>query len=334
MKKALVILLLVGLVMTAMVGVNNQTSAATVIKVAHVGAPVSPQSSIAEMWGKLVAEKTKGTVEIKQYGSSTLGSEQQIQEFVKAGTVDAGIVGSWSRLIPWAGIYETPFIWNDMNHFVKYWNGKYGVKAMATMEKETGVKMLFVAPHGSFRRLTNNVRPIKSAADMVGLKLRDPNVPAYSIVAKSLGAIPTPIDFSELYVALDRKVVDGQHNPLSHVVGSKFYEVQKYLSMVPYAIVPHVVGISMNVWKKLTPAQQKALLEAGKEVQNKYPEIALAEEQELLKQLEGKMTITYANEINLNSFKKIFREKALPELKSKYGKQASTVLNNVLSVGK
>lgn len=334
MKKTFVILLLVTLVMTVTVGVNNQTSAATVIKIAHVGAPVSPQSGIAEMWGKLVAQKTKGAVEIKQYGSSTLGSEQQIQEFVKAGTVDAGIVGTWSRLIPWAGIYETPFIWNDMDHFVKYWNGKYGAKAIAAMEKETGVKMIFVAPHGSFRRMTNNVRPIKSAADMNGIKLRDPNVPAYSIVAKALGAIPTPIDFSELYVALDRKVVDGQHNPLSHVVGSKFYEVQKYLSMLPYAIVPHVVGVNMNIWKKLTPAQQKALVQAGKEVQKNYPAVALSDEQELLKQLEGKMTITSEKEIDLNSFKKLFRDKALPELKAKYGERASEVLDDVLTVGK
>lgn len=331
MRKLLVILLALSLILSlAMVSV----SAATVIKIAHVGAPVSPQSDIAEMWGKLVAAQTKGAVEIKQYGSSTLGSEQQIQEFVKAGTVDAGIVGTWSRLIPWAGIYETPFIWNDMNHFVKYWSGPLGKKAIAAMEKETGVKMIFVAPHGSFRRLTNNLRPIKTPADMVGLKLRDPNVPAYSIVAKAMGATPTPIDFAELYVALDRKVVDGQHNPLSHVVGSKFDEVQKYLSMLPYAIVPHIVGVSMNVWNKLTPVQKTALLKAGAQVQKEYPAVALQDEQELLKQLQGKMTITTEKEINLAAFKKVFQEKALPELKAKYGERASEVLDDVLAAGK
>jgi C4-dicarboxylate-binding protein DctP len=205
---------------------------------------------------------------------------------------------------------------------------------MANMEKETGIKMIFVAPHGSFRRLTNNVRPIKTADDMKGLKLRDPNVPAYSIVAKALGATPTPIDFAELYVALDRKVVDGQHNPLSHVIGSKFYEVQKYLSMVPYAIVPHVVGISQNVWKKLTPAQQKAIMEAGAETQKEYPPVALKEEQEYVKELQGKMTITTDKDIDLKSFKKIFREKALPELKAKYDAKAYEVLEDVLSADK
>lgn len=333
MRKTLALFLV--LVMSLSLAALSASAAnVTVIKVGHVGAPVSPQSGIVDMWAKLVAEKTGGSVEIKQYGSSTLGSEQQIQELVKSGTVDAGVVGTWSRLAPWAGIYETPFIWNDMNHFVKYWSGKSGKKAMVDLEREAGVKMIFVAPHGSFRRLTNNVRPIKTPEDMKGLKLRDPNVPAYSIVAKALGATPTPIDFAELYVALDRKVVDGQHNPLSHVVGSKFYEVQKYLSMVPYAIVPHIVGISMNTWNRLTPAQQKAVIAAGLEVQKNYPAVALTEEQEYVKQLSDKMTITYEKDIDLKAFKKIFKEKALPELHKQYGDKAYQVLLDVLNAGK
>jgi C4-dicarboxylate-binding protein DctP len=301
-----------------------------VIKIGHVGAPVSPQQDIGEMFAKYVSEKTQGTVEIKLYGSSQLGSEKDLQQGVKAGTIDGLIAGSWERFISWTGVLQAPLIYRDLDHFTKVFSGPVGQELMATIEKELDVKPLFIAPHGSFRYITNSVRPIKSPADMKGLKLRDPDVPAYSAVTKALGATPVPMDFAELYVALDRKVVDGQHNPTSHIYGSKFYEVQKYLSMVPYGIPPHTVTLSKKAWNRLSEQQQKAVLEAAQETAVQYPVVAKKNNEELLEKLKDKIEILRPEEIDLEAFQKIFKEVSVPELNKVYGEQGAKYLKSIL----
>jgi tripartite ATP-independent transporter DctP family solute receptor len=316
------LLLVVCVVWGVLVMTPPHAHGAITIKIGHVGAPISPQQQAGEIFQKLVQEKTKGAVEIKLFGSSTLGSEQQLQEGVKAGSIDGLIAGTWERFLPWAGVFQTPFIYRDYDHFQKVVTGPVGKELMAAVEKELGVKPLFIVQHASFRRITNSVRPITKPEDMKGLKIRDPNVPAYSIVTKALGAVPVPMDFAELYMALSRKVVDGQHNPLAHIVGSKFYEVQKYLTLVPYGLPPHVVSLSMNAWKRLSEEQQKAVLEAGAETARIFPPRAIAEEREMIEFVRSKgMVVAEPKDINLAAFLKIFNEQCVPDLKKAYGEK-------------
>ena len=115
------------------------------------------------------------------------------------------------------------------------------------------------------RHLTNNVRPVKSPADMKGLKVRVMNNKVYVEMIKALGASPTPMAFSELYSALQQGTVDGQENPSAHIFTKRFYEVQKYASLTGHAYAPEPVLISMTAWKKLTPAQQEIIQSAANE---------------------------------------------------------------------
>lgn len=314
---------LVGLLVAAIVAMAApQASAAITIKVAHVGAPISPQQQAGEIFAKLVQGKTNGAVEIRLYGGSTLGSEQQLQEGVKAGTLDGLIAGTWESFLKWAGVFQAPFIYRDYDHFTKVVTGPVGQDLMAAVESELGVKPLFIVQHASFRRITNSVRAIKKPEDMKGLKIRDPNVPAYSIVTKALGAVPVPMDFSELYLALSQKAVDGQHNPLSHIVGSKFYEVQKYLTLLPYGMPPHIVSVSRNAWNRLSPDQQKAVLEAGAETAKVFPPQAIAGERDLIESVKAKgMVVAEPKDIDLAAFLKIFNEQCVPDLKKVYGEK-------------
>jgi C4-dicarboxylate-binding protein DctP len=319
------IMLWLGLALTL-----SDAVAGVAIRIGHVGAPISPQQQAGDIFVKLVQTKTNGAVEIKLFGGSTLGTEQQLQEGVKAGSIDGLIAGTWERFIPWAGVFQAPFIFRDYDHFQKVVTGPVGKELMAAVESELGVKPLFIVQHSSFRRITNSARPIHKPEDMKGLKIRDPNVPAYSVVTKALGAVPVPMDFAELYLALSRKVVDGQHNPLSHVVGSKFFEVQKYLTLVPYGLPPHVVSLSGNAWKKLSPDQQKAVLEAGAETAKIFPPQGIAEERELINQVKAKgMVVAEPKDIDLAAFLKIFNEQCVPELRKVYGEKW---VNAIMSV--
>ena len=298
----------------------SPVAAKTVLKIGHVGAPVSPQQQGGEVFAALVAFKSKGDIEIKLYHSATLGSEQQLQEGVKSGTIDGLIAGTWERYLPWAGVFQTPFIYRDFDHFMNVITGPVGEELMGAVEKELNVKPLFILPHGSFRRPTNDVRPITKPADMKGLKIRDPNVPAYSIVTKAMGAIPVPMDFKELYMALSRKVVAGQHNPFSHIVGSKFYEVQKYVSLLPYGLPPHIVTLSKKAWGKLSESQQKIVMAAAKEAAIMTPSLGLAQERDFINFVKSKgMQVAEEKDIELDKFLAIFETVCVPQLKEAYG---------------
>ena len=127
-----------------------------------------------------------------------------------------------------------------------------------------GIKLLGYMENG-IRHMTNNVRPIKSPADMKDLKIRVQTNKIHIEMIKALGASPTPMDLSELYSAMQQGTVDGQENPSAHIYTKRFFEVQKYASLTAHAYAPEPVLISMITWKKLTPKQQKAVQDAANE---------------------------------------------------------------------
>ncbi len=301
------------------------------IKLGHVGAPQSPQHSIAKLFKDKVEAKTGGAVTISIFDSGTLGNEKNLQEGVRSGTVDMTIAGTFSHLLPWAGILETPMLYRDLDHFIGVFAGPVGDEVAALFEKSIRVKPIFIVPHGGFRYITTKAVPVKKPDDLKGLKIRNPNVPAFNIMAKAVGAIPVPLDFSELYLALDRGVVQGQHNPTGNIIGSKLYEVQDYLSMVPWGISPHVVCVSSRVWERLSGDQQKALREAGLETAREYPAVAKKEEQEQLNFMADKIKIIRPEEIDLPAFRKALTEIGLPQLEKEYAPEAIEIVKKVIA---
>lgn len=320
------------LLLTAAITLFWGISASAVdIKLGHVGAPASPQQIIAKMFKEKVEAKTGGAVTISIFDSGTLGNEKNLQEGVRSGTVDMTIAGTFSHLLPWAGILETPMLYRDLDHFIKVFSGPVGDEVAELFEKAIRVKPIFIVPHGGFRYITTKAVAVKAPENLKGLKIRNPNVPAFNIMAKAVGAVPVPLDFSELYLALDRGVVQGQHNPTGNIVGSKLYEVQDYLSMVPWGISPHVVCMSARAWDRLTQEQQMAIREAGLETAREYPAIAISEEKEQLDFMADKITIIRPEEIDLQSFGKALTETGLPELEKEYAPEAIAIVRKIIA---
>jgi len=127
-----------------------------------------------------------------------------------------------------------------------------------------GIKLLGYMENG-IRHMTNNTHPIKSPADMKGLKIRVMNNKVYVEMMKALGASPTPMALAELYSGMQAGVVDGQENPSAHIFTKRFYEVQKYASLTGHAYAAEPVLISMSTWKKLKPEQQAIVQSAATE---------------------------------------------------------------------
>ncbi|WP_011581844.1 MULTISPECIES: sialic acid TRAP transporter substrate-binding protein SiaP [Chelativorans] len=299
------------------------------IRLGHVGAPVSPQQTIAELFASKVEEYSDGSVTVQIFNSGTLGNERQLQEGVRSSTLDMTIAGTFSYFVPWAGALEAPMLYSSLEHFTNFFSSEDGAKLMEAFQADADVKALFVVPHGGFRYITMRDIEVKSPADLKGVKIRNPNVPSFNVMAEAVGAIPTPIDFSELYVALQRDVVQGQHNPVGNIVGAKLYEVQDSLSMVPWGISPHLVSMSTRAWERLDDAQKEAVVRASAETAKEYPAIAVAEEEELLSGIEEQITIIRPDEIDLEAFLATFRDTGLPALKNEYGDAAGKWLDAI-----
>ena len=314
----------------AVAGCMAQAHAADVtLRLGHVGAPISPQQTIGDMLAKKVETYSNGSVKIKIFNSGTLGNERQLQEAVRSGTLDMTIAGTFSNFVPWAGALEAPLLYSSLDDFVTFYASDQGHELMKDFEKDAGVKTLFVAPHGGFRYITMKDKEIRKPSDLEGVKIRNPNVPSFNIVAKAFGAIPVPIDFSELYVALQRGVVQGQHNPVGNIVGAKLYEVQTSLSEVPWGISPHFVSMSKAAWARLDSSQKAAMEKAAAETAKAYPQVAKQEEKKLLDEIKDKIKIIPPEDIDLAAFAKVFRDKGLPELEKAYGPKATKWLKDI-----
>jgi|GEM_PF-3866421 len=299
------------------------------LRLGHVGAPVSPQETIAKLFADKVETYSDGTVSVQVFNSSTLGNERQLQDGVRSGTLDMTIAGTFSYFVPWAGALEAPMLYSSLDHFTTFFSSEDGAALMDAFEADAGVKALFVVPHGGFRYITMSGIEVRSPSDLDGVKIRNPNVPSFNIMAAAVDAIPTPIDFSELYVALQRGVVQGQHNPVGNIVGARLYEVQDSLSMVPWGISPHMVSMSTRAWETLDDAQKDAVSRAAAETAREYPAIAVEEEAKLLAEIEDQITIIPPADIDLETFLAFFREKGLPALKADYGDDASKWLDAI-----
>jgi TRAP-type transport system periplasmic protein len=235
-----------------------------VLKLGHIAEPSNPYAQGADYFAQLVAQKSNGEIEIKVFPSSQLGAQKELIEGLIYGTVDMTLTGTaeLGTFQPQMALFDMPFLFKDREHAYKALD-TVGME-LGTALQPKGLKLLGYMENG-IRHLTNNVRPVKTPADMKGLKIRVMNNKVYIEMMKSLGASPTPMSFAELFSALQQGTIDGQENPSAHIYTKRFYEVQKYASLTGHAYAPEPVLISMSTWSKLTVKQRALIQEAATE---------------------------------------------------------------------
>lgn len=320
------ILLIMASVSVAFAGGEPETDE-VVLRVGHVGAPVSPQQAAGEIFQNHVEEMTGGTVVIELHDSATLGDEAELVEGMVTQTIDGGIVSSglYGGYYEPAGAFEIPFLFEDREHSVRVNTGSIGEHILAELSEQAGLQAVAIWEHG-FRHITNNVRAIREPEDLRGLSIRSPEVVAYEAPLRALGVDPVPMAFGELYVALDRGVVDGQHNPLLHVYGQSFYEVQDHLTMMDFAYTPNIVAFSNSAWNRLSEEQQELVREAAIQTAADWAEEAEAEENRLLEELRDRMNVVERDEIDRAAFAEIVVEQTFPDFRERYGTMIDDIL--------
>lgn len=239
--------------------VSGLASAAPELKFGHVGAPGSLFATSAEEFAKRANEKLGDKAKVVVYGSSQLGGDKQLLQKVKLGTVDFALPSTvMSSVVPEFGLFELPYLVQDRDHMKKI-TEEIVKPSLMPLAEEQGYKIIGVWENG-FRQITNNKRPIVKPEDLKGLKLRTPKGKWRVKMFQAYGANPSPMSLSEVFVALQTGVMDGQENPLVQIYSQKFQEVQKYLSLSDHVYTPAYVVVSAKKWEKL-PADVRKVLE-------------------------------------------------------------------------
>jgi tripartite ATP-independent transporter DctP family solute receptor len=175
------------------------------------------------------------------------------------------MVGSTATLVGITkemALWDTPFLFNNAKEADTVLDGPVGEKVKAKLEEKGLVGLVYW--ENGFRNLTNNKRAVAKLEDLDGIKLRVMQNNVFLDSFKTLGANAVPLPFSELFTALETKAVDGQENPFNTILSSKFYEVQKYLTVTNHVYSPWIVLVSKKYWDGLSATEKKVLMDAAK----------------------------------------------------------------------
>ncbi|MBN2558209.1 MAG: TRAP transporter substrate-binding protein, partial [Clostridia bacterium] len=202
---------------------------------------------------------------VQIFPSAQLGTEQEMIEAVKLGTLQGARAGMFDLVTNQLSIYMMPFLFDSVESFQQITRGPIG-KEIAATANAVGIEIIATGDAGGFRQITNNIRPIKTPADMVGLKIRAPGVATILASMEAFGANAVSIPYTETYQALKTGVADGQENPFVNINDMKFYEVQKYLTVVDYQVHPDPFYINKEWLDGLSSKLQKAVRDAADEM--------------------------------------------------------------------
>ena len=234
--------------------------------------PPTPWGMAGKIWSDLVRERTNGRINIKLYPGVSLIQGDQTREFsaLRQGVIDmaVGSTINWSPQVKELNLFSLPFLMPDYAAIDSLTQGAVGKQIFATLDKG-GVVPLAWGENG-FRELTNSKKPIKSPADLKGMKIRVVGSPIFSDMMTALGANPTQMSWADAQPALSSGAVDGQENPLFLFTILKMHTVgQKYVTTWGYVADPLIFVVNKDIWNSWTKADQEivraAAVEAGKQ---------------------------------------------------------------------
>ena len=224
----------------------------------------SNQGRAAKVFAEAVEKASGGKMKVRAIGAAALGPDTQMQQALIGGAQEM-MVGSTATLVGITkemALWDTPFLISNTQEADALLDGPIGEKIKDKLQEKGLVGLVYW--ENGFRNLTNSKRPVTKVEDLDGIKLRVMQNNVFLSSFKTLGANAIPMAFSELFGALETKTVDGQENPYNTILSSKFYEVQKYLTVTNHVYSPWIVLVSKKWWDTLSKAEQKVLTDAAK----------------------------------------------------------------------
>ena len=226
-------------------------------------------------------KRSNGDITLNIYANSTLGGDRDLVEGMQMGTVDfgliAGVLGNFEATI---GLLELPYLFDSQEEFNKVIHGAIGEEIAGNVLKKSGVRILNWWDRGP-RETTSN-KPINGLADLKGLKIRLPEIPAMVASWRAMGANPTPMAWSEVYTGLEQNVIEAQENPVPFIYGGRIHEVQKYIAMTDHKFEYVTIAMSDTRWQSLNDEQRRIIVEAANAATAYENQLVLDKTNELL----------------------------------------------------
>jgi len=239
---------------------SKTSSAKFVMKIGHSQPTDNPRHISLLAFKKEVEEKTNGGVSVEIYPSGQLGSEKEMLESVKMGTLQ-GMRGGQFDMLPKLLVFTLPFLCQTDAQVDALLDSDAALKICEESKKDN-MYILGLGNAGGWRQFSNNRHPIKTPADLKGLKMRTPGMDTIDGTFKAMGATTVSVPYNDLYMSLKTGVADGQENPLTNMVTMKFYEVQKYVTMVNYMFHPDPFYVNKS-WFDSLPSEDQEVIKAA-----------------------------------------------------------------------
>jgi len=252
-------------VLALSLGTAGLAQAQTKIKWAHVYETSEAYHTQSVWAADEIKKRSNGKFDIQVFPASSLGKETDINQGLQLGTVDMIISGPSfaARSYPRFGIAYYPFIFRDGEHLLAYAKSPVFKEMVDEFRAKTGIQVTAYTYYGA--RHTTSQKAFTNCEGMKGLKIRVPDVPAYTATPKACGANPTPIAFAEVYLALQNGTVDAQENPLTTIEAKKFYEVQKAIMLTGHIVDGLTTQIAPHIWNKLSDAEKTMFTDVTRE---------------------------------------------------------------------
>jgi TRAP-type transport system periplasmic protein len=281
-----------------------QTARTFTLRLNHVLAPSEPYHQGFQTWAKRVDERTKGGLKIQVFHSAQLGVEEDIIEQMRQGAAigqntDAARLGNYVKGI---AVMNGPYFAESLDDMDKLSRAPTILKWQEELAKQHGLKVVCFDWVQGFRHFFTN-KPVKSPADLGGLRIRTPPAPIWQESIRALGAAPVAMAFGDMYPALQQQAIDGVELVYNNIPGGRFYEVLKHGNETKHIMLINFQVVGSKFYDSLPAEYQTVLVEECKRAGRETSEKILASEQAVKQQLKGRgMTIN--EDVDLAAFRK------------------------------
>lgn len=314
-----------GLTLALTLGASASAQAQKTIefRYGHMNPPTSAAGIQANWLAEAIAKYSNGQIKTTVYPASQLGKLQELAEAVSTGSIALShntAAGIGSLYEPFAAL-DTPYLYRDVDHLMKVVdvNSPVMKKLNDGLIKAAGVRVLYGYYFGT-RQLTAK-KAVYQPSDLAGVKIRAIPFPIYTTAVEGLGAVPVPVDWSEVPTALATGVVSGQENPANVVLSSKLYEAQSHMMLTGHVMNAQLIVINEKTWQSLSPALQAAVSKAAEEVRARATAMVRTSEADEIAKLKAlKMTVIGPAEgLKLDAFKASVGKLVHERFDAKYG---------------
>ena len=293
------------------------------IRVGYPSPAGGPHAAGATGFEEELERLAPGRFKVQHFPGGSLGGEREMVESLQLGTLQMAILGTAiiGNFVPEMMIADMPFLFRDYDHARKVMDGPIG-KDLLGKFRAKGIVGLTFGEIG-FRHITDNKRPIRSVDDLKGLKIRTMENPVHLAAFRALGAMPTPMSWTEVIMGLQQGTIDGQENPISIIIASKLWETQKHVTLSRHVFTPIAFVMAPTFFYGLPPADQELVrkaAEAGRAKNRRYVDDAEKNGVEELRK-NGMQVVT---EVDMTEFQKRL-EPVFKQYGARFGDQIAQI---------